>query len=489
MRWRTFSTRRPSRVRPQLLRLGRGRRPTSTSVRVQARPGLHGERRHPVGEADPHLNRPVDGHVPLPQPGAGSELLPSPGAPAPGTSARSRWPSPHHGRSERPAHAHHLHPPRPPRRCGASTRSGRPASRSTVARRLHAGGARHLRRPPARGRAAPRAAAGRRPASWCCSAATAPRRPGWPGSRRAPTWAAATCRRARSAQRVAAITQERALLPVVTLDARGAVAATASTVAARRRCRADVHDQVDGRRRRAGAGVGGSRSRASSATTTTAELAITRLPRSGSQATEGDVVGVRRRRPPGITLEGRSSSPTVPLDAATTALVAYRARARQPRRHDRGQPRRAPSTTSTPSSSTSCGSRCAAPGRCSSQGKGVVARRRSAIATARTSAGSAQITGPARDLDVYVLGWDDYVAPLAASRRRQPRPGARRELEARRRRPTPTWRAALRSAATPQRLERWQAWLTDPDATSPPTAPADRPGRRRAHRQGPGARS
>jgi len=73
-----------------------------------------------------------------------------------------------------------------------------------------------------------------------------------------------------------------------------------------------------------------------------------------------------------------------------------------------------------------------------------------------------EITGPARDLDVYVLGWDAYVAPLAASGTSS-LDRVLAELEARRRKAHADLAAALRSEMCRRLLDSWRAWLVDPD--------------------------
>ncbi|MGH9275859.1 MAG: CHAD domain-containing protein [Acidimicrobiales bacterium] len=79
-----------------------------------------------------------------------------------------------------------------------------------------------------------------------------------------------------------------------------------------------------------------------------------------------------------------------------------------------------------------------------------------------------QVTGPARDLDVHVLGWDDYLAPLSdVDRRALDRVLA--EVEARRRDAHTELADVLQSDTTRDLLATWRSWLTDPDveATDP----------------------
>lgn len=78
-----------------------------------------------------------------------------------------------------------------------------------------------------------------------------------------------------------------------------------------------------------------------------------------------------------------------------------------------------------------------------------------------------KITGPARDLDVYVLGWDDYVAPLGdADRISLDRVLA--ELQARRAAAYRTLATDLRSPRCADLLESWRTWLAlrDDDGAS-----------------------
>ena len=73
-----------------------------------------------------------------------------------------------------------------------------------------------------------------------------------------------------------------------------------------------------------------------------------------------------------------------------------------------------------------------------------------------------QVTGPARDLDVHVIGWDAYVAPLSdVDRRALGR--VLSEVEARRRTAHAQLADVLRSAATHDVLDGWRSWLDDPE--------------------------
>jgi CHAD domain-containing protein len=78
-----------------------------------------------------------------------------------------------------------------------------------------------------------------------------------------------------------------------------------------------------------------------------------------------------------------------------------------------------------------------------------------------------QITGAARDLDVYVIGWDDYTAPLSTVNRGS-LDRVLAEVERRRRAAHAELARALRSDECGELLGSWRAWLTDSDV-----APAD----------------
>jgi CHAD domain-containing protein len=73
-----------------------------------------------------------------------------------------------------------------------------------------------------------------------------------------------------------------------------------------------------------------------------------------------------------------------------------------------------------------------------------------------------EVTGPARDLDVYVIGWDDYVAPLAATGR-DSLDRVLVALQRRRKAAHAELARTLRSDACRAVLDGWREWLTDPD--------------------------
>lgn len=72
-----------------------------------------------------------------------------------------------------------------------------------------------------------------------------------------------------------------------------------------------------------------------------------------------------------------------------------------------------------------------------------------------------EITSPARDLDVHILGWDEYVSPLGELERASLEP-VRAALETRRRAAHDDLAAALRSDRAREELDGWRRWLADP---------------------------
>ena len=144
---------------------------------------------------------------------------------------------------------------------------------------------------------------------------------------------------------------------------------------------------------------------------------------------------------------------------------------------------RAPSRTSTRSSCTTSGSRCGAPARCSRRARGCCPTT-SATGTARRSGELGQQTGPARDLDVYVVGWDDYVAPLGLAGD----PGldkVRREIERRRAAAHARAVEGARERRVPEHARRVADVAGRPQRDDG-AQPAPRPGGGQAHREGAG---
>jgi CHAD domain-containing protein len=85
-----------------------------------------------------------------------------------------------------------------------------------------------------------------------------------------------------------------------------------------------------------------------------------------------------------------------------------------------------------------------------------------------------QVTGPSRDLDVYILEWDSYVAALEPATVVALLP-VRRQLEADRAAAHTELAAQLRSSDTTELLERWRTWLAGPLDPGAGGERADRP--------------
>jgi CHAD domain-containing protein len=73
-----------------------------------------------------------------------------------------------------------------------------------------------------------------------------------------------------------------------------------------------------------------------------------------------------------------------------------------------------------------------------------------------------QVTGPARDLDVFILGWNDLVAPVA-DRDSSALDRVRSELVLRRQAAHVELAEALCSTAAREVLDSWRSWLADRD--------------------------
>jgi CHAD domain-containing protein len=260
--------------------------------------------------------------------------------------------------------------------------------------------------------------------------------------------------------RLAEVTQERALVPHLTL--------TSHARRALRRDRrgkatvvAELHDNVcaDGR----GALGWYLEVQSVAGHVDEGERITTRLLSLGLIAVDDDLASVVAERC-GASLAGTSSSPTVPLDAHEPALSGYRRvlsnladtiEANRPGTiddideeflHDlRVAVRRTRSVLK--------------------EGKNVLPeverdRYREEFGTL------GQQTSPARDLDVYVAGWDDYVAPLGLA-------GdagltkVRREIERRRAAAHRELAKVLASDECRALIDGWRTWLADPTVEAP----------------------
>ena len=346
-----------------------------------------------------------------------------------------------------------------------SATSRRPASASGRSTPLTVDRARHVRRPPARGRLRLE----RRADS---SSSPVPAR----RSRSLPTTAAprfaSELPPGPFRARLADVTEIRTVLPVAD--------AAAITRRAERRNGDDKvvarrhHPPAHRRGRRGDRRLARRRRRADRATSARATTPVTIVAPHVGAPEDGDAVdvalalaGVDRRRPP-----RRPGHPARPRPAGRRGLPP---RAGQPGRGDRGQPARARSTTSTRSSSTTCASPCGAP-----------ARSCAMAATcwpppcwrgpSRRCARSATSPARPRDLDVQVLEWDGQVAALGGD-------DARRDLEPLRRQLVAD-RAAAHDDAEPASRRRRRPPAPRPvgGAAGEPDGPDARPDRAPATR-------
>lgn len=265
--------------------------------------------------------------------------------------------------------------------------------------------------------------------------------------------------------RLAAVTRERALLPMLTVHS--------SVQTARRRDRrgksvviVEIHDSivVDPSR-------DDSRSRAVEITSVAghpdpADTAIARLRSLGLEEPGGDLAQVVAGSD--TTLFGFDDSPTVPLHPDQEALSAFR---RVLANLARTAFAVLPGTVDDIDPEFLHDLRVA------------VRRTRSVLGQSKGVLPDAvrneyregfgwlgQVTGPPRDLDVYLLGWETYVAPLEIDERAS--------LEAVRSALTLRQLAAhrdlavhLQSDRTRTLLEGWERWLADPDAETRGTPP------------------
>ena len=93
--------------------------------------------------------------------------------------------------------------------------------------------------------------------------------------------------------------------------------------------------------------------------------------------------------------------------------------------------------------------------------EGGAARGRPRPPPRSSSAGSSELTGPARDLDVYLIEWDGYVAPLDPDASVALLP-VRAELERRRDLAHEVLADALRSDRYEEMVAGWERWLREP---------------------------
>jgi CHAD domain-containing protein len=271
--------------------------------------------------------------------------------------------------------------------------------------------------------------------------------------------------------RLAAIVDVRALLPVVRVTATWTRAAwhdragkTVATAIAFEDVRVDDHADIDlGPCTIEIDEITGYGKRASRARDVLDQLGLARL--------DGDTLTAAVAAA-GVDLAGVTSSPTVPLDPAMPAIDGFRAvlanladtiEANWQGTVDQIDPeflhdlrvavRRTRSVLS--------------------QGKNVlpfavVDRARENFAWLGT------LTGPARDLDVYLIEWDSYTGPLGADVIAALQP-VHTLLESRREAAYARLTEALRSAAAAELMSTWQAWLHEPTHVEAQGVHADRP--------------
>jgi CHAD domain-containing protein len=262
--------------------------------------------------------------------------------------------------------------------------------------------------------------------------------------------------------RIEAVTRERALLPVVTLSAqvrelRRIDRRGKTTVIV------EVHDQlvVEG----AAASLvptWAAAVRPVLGHPDPAELAEATLAMSGLAAHQGDLTPVVAATA-GVPLGGRSSSPAVPMAATEDALQVYR---------------RVLLNLALTIDANLAGSIADTDPEFLHELRVAVRRTRSVLSQAKgvlpettrvlyrdAFAEVGRLTGPPRDLDVYLLGWADQVASMPAADIASLEP-VRSELAARRVAAKADLALALDSRATRTALEGWRSWLTDPDIVS-----------------------
>ncbi|MGH9085878.1 MAG: CHAD domain-containing protein [Acidimicrobiales bacterium] len=262
--------------------------------------------------------------------------------------------------------------------------------------------------------------------------------------------------------RLSAVTRERALLPLLSVESRSRSARRVdrrgkTTVVV------DVHDEL--------VIVGdepalwpGTIAEVTSAAghADAAETATRRLRTLGLEAGPGSLIEAVAQAV-GKPIAGHDSSPTVPLQASDDALAAVR---------------RVLANLATTIDANLQGTIEDIDPEFLHELRVAVRRTRSVLTQAgkvlppdvrehhRESFGRlGQVTGPARDLDVYLLGWDDYVSPLGEVDRAHLDP-VRTALETRRRAAHDTLATELGEPRVAEALDAWRRWLADPDVTS-----------------------
>lgn len=270
--------------------------------------------------------------------------------------------------------------------------------------------------------------------------------------------------------RLGAITKERALLPLLAINARcrraERIDRRGKVVAA-----VEVLDEVDVE----SSGLGtvpawvaetvrivGHDAEADAADRVLRDLGLERCAGDAADAIAGLV---------GVSLEGYRSSPTVPLDAGEPAFDGFR---------------RVLANLASTIDANLDGTLAATDPEFLHELRVAVRRTRSVLAQGRKvlpddvrdryrdafgSLGS--VTGPPRDLDVYVLGWDAYVAPLAPSDI-SALGAVRVELDRRRHAAHGVLADELGSESTREVLDGWRRWLSDPAIPAPTQRPLGR---------------
>lgn len=195
-----------------------------------------------------------------------------------------------------------------------------------------------------------------------------------------------------------------------------------------------------------------------------AQRITTRLGVLGCDLLDDDVVAVVARAAE-VSIAGHRSSPTVPLSPQQDALSAYRL---------------VLANLAATISANLDGTISAVDPEFLHELRVAVRRTRSVLAQAKGVLPAevrdryregfgwlGQITGPPRDLDVYVLGWDGYVALLAAADI-VALDRVRTELERRRAAAHHELAAALRGEQARSLLASWTDWLADPSLEGDP---------------------